>query len=115
MRCIAFFNDAAGYLHIIEQMKELIKAAGKRSYTLVMGRPNSAKLANFPQVCHFNSELFSVSLSISSDDFYFSFWQCEIFVYVSCAQTAQLDSKDFLAPVITPFEAVFAFSRYATL
>ncbi|PVH37352.1 hypothetical protein PAHAL_6G294200 [Panicum hallii] len=66
-------------------MKELIKAAGKRSYTLVMGRPNSAKLANFPQ--------------------------CEIFVYVSCAQTAQLDSKDFLAPVITPFEAVFAFSR----
>ncbi|RLN03292.1 hypothetical protein C2845_PM13G24830 [Panicum miliaceum] len=75
----------AGYLHIIEQMKELIKTAGKRSYTLVMGLPNSAKLANFPE--------------------------CEIFVYVSCAQTALLDSKDFLAPVITPFEAVLAFSR----
>jgi diphthamide biosynthesis protein 2 len=38
-------------------------------------------------------------------------WQCEVFVYVSCAQTALLDSKDFLAPVITPFEAVLAFSR----
>ncbi|EER90542.1 2-(3-amino-3-carboxypropyl)histidine synthase subunit 2 [Sorghum bicolor] len=76
---------AAGYLHIIEQMKELIKAAGKKSYTLVMGRPNSAKLANFPE--------------------------CEVFIYVSCAQTALLDSKDFLAPVITPFEAVLAFSR----
>ncbi|BAT13531.1 uncharacterized protein [Oryza sativa Japonica Group] len=75
----------AGYLHIIEQMKDLIKAAGKKSYTLVMGRPNSAKLANFPE--------------------------CEVFVYVSCAQTALLDSKDFLAPVITPFEAVLAFSR----
>nr|TKW11614.1 hypothetical protein SEVIR_6G243500v2 [Setaria viridis] len=75
----------AGYLHIIKQMKELIKAAGKKSYTLVMGRPNSAKLANFPE--------------------------CEVFVYVSCAQTALLDSKDFLAPVITPFEAVLAFSR----
>ncbi|CAL5013957.1 unnamed protein product [Urochloa decumbens] len=75
----------AGYLHIIEQMKELIKAAGKKSYTLVMGRPNSAKLANFPE--------------------------CEVFVYVSCAQTALLDSKDFLAPVVTPFEAVLAFSR----
>ncbi|GJN28126.1 hypothetical protein PR202_gb16211 [Eleusine coracana subsp. coracana] len=75
----------AGYLHIIEQMKELIKAAGKKSYTLVMGRPNSAKLANFPE--------------------------CEVFVYVSCAQTALLDSKEFLAPVITPFEAVLAFSR----
>jgi len=50
-----------------------------------MGRPNSVKLANFPE--------------------------CEVFVYVSCAQTALLDSKDFLAPVITPFEAVLAFSR----
>ncbi|OAY71771.1 Diphthamide biosynthesis protein 2 [Ananas comosus] len=75
----------AGYLHIIQQMKELIEAAGKKSYTLVMGRPNSAKLANFPE--------------------------CEIFVYVSCAQTALLDSKDFLGPVITPFEAVLAFGR----
>ncbi|KAF8765293.1 hypothetical protein HU200_008665 [Digitaria exilis] len=75
----------AGYLHIIEQMKELIKASGKKSYTLVMGRPNSAKLANFPE--------------------------CEVFVYVSCAQTALIDSKEFLAPVITPFEAVLAFGR----
>lgn len=75
----------AGYLNIIEQMKNLIKAAGKKSYTLVMGRPNSTKLANFPE--------------------------CEVFVYVSCAQTALLDSKEFLAPVITPFEAVLAFSR----
>ncbi|CAD6212339.1 unnamed protein product [Miscanthus lutarioriparius] len=49
MRCIALLDDAAGYLHIIEQMKELIKTAGKKSYTLVMGRPNSAKLANFPE------------------------------------------------------------------
>ncbi|WVZ52906.1 hypothetical protein U9M48_003906 [Paspalum notatum var. saurae] len=39
----------AGYLQIIEQTKELIKATGKKSYTLVMGRPNSAKLANFPE------------------------------------------------------------------
>jgi diphthamide biosynthesis protein 2 len=41
--------------------------------------------------------------------------QCEVFIYVSCAQTALLDSKDFLAPVITPFEAVLAFGRYATV
>ena len=39
-------------------------------------------------------------------------WQCDVFVYVSCAQTALLDSKEFLAPVITPFEAMLAFSRY---
>ncbi|CAL9063777.1 uncharacterized protein LOC103986835 isoform X1 [Musa acuminata AAA Group] len=75
----------AGYLSIIQQMKELIKGAGKKSYTLVMGRPNSAKLANFPE--------------------------CDVFVYVSCAQTALLDSKEFLAPIITPFEAALAFGR----
>ncbi|XP_077227933.1 diphthamide synthesis DPH2 family protein [Tasmannia lanceolata] len=75
----------AGYLHMIGQMKELIKAAGKKAYTLVMGRPNPAKLANFPE--------------------------CDVFIFVSCAQTALLDSKEFLAPVITPFEATLAFSR----
>ncbi|KAE9605385.1 hypothetical protein Lal_00025328 [Lupinus albus] len=75
----------AGYLHIINQMMELITRAGKKAYTLVMGKPNPAKLANFPE--------------------------CDIFVYVSCAQTALLDSKEYLSPVITPFEATIAFSR----
>jgi diphthamide biosynthesis protein 2 len=42
--------DAAGYQHIIHQMKELNTGAGKKAYTLVMGRPNPAKLANFPEV-----------------------------------------------------------------
>ncbi|MCH94572.1 diphthamide biosynthesis protein 2-like, partial [Trifolium medium] len=74
----------AGYLHIINQMMELITAAGKKAYTLVMGKPNPAKLANFPE--------------------------CDVFLYVSCAQTALLDSKEYLAPVITPFEATIAFN-----
>lgn len=75
----------AGYLHMIHQMKDLIALAGKKAYTFVMGRPNPAKLANFPE--------------------------CDVFIYVSCAQTALLDSKEFLAPVITPFEAMIAFGR----
>ncbi|CAI0458920.1 unnamed protein product [Linum tenue] len=75
----------AGYLNMIHQMKDLITAAGKKAYTFVMGRPNPAKLANFPE--------------------------CDVFVYVSCPQTALLDSKEFLAPVITPFEAMLSFSR----
>lgn len=45
--------NPAGYLHMINQMKELIKGAGKKAYTLVMGRPNPAKLANFPEVTSF--------------------------------------------------------------
>ncbi|XP_059296124.1 uncharacterized protein LOC132049378 [Lycium ferocissimum] len=75
----------AGYLHMIHQMKDLITRAGKKAYTFVMGRPNPAKLANFPE--------------------------CDVFIYVSCAQTALLDSKEFLAPVITPYEAMIAFGR----
>ncbi|GAA0173407.1 hypothetical protein LIER_27031 [Lithospermum erythrorhizon] len=70
---------------MINQMKELATGAGKKVYTFVMGRPNPAKLANFPE--------------------------CDVFIYVSCAQTALLDSKDFLAPIITPFEAMLAFNR----
>ncbi|XP_062174033.1 uncharacterized protein LOC133879473 [Alnus glutinosa] len=75
----------AGYQHMIHQMKELITGSGKKAYTFVMGRPNPAKLANFPE--------------------------CNVFIYVSCAQTALLDSKEYLAPVITPFEAMLAFNR----
>ncbi|CAM8920502.1 unnamed protein product [Rhodiola kirilowii] len=74
----------AGYLDMINQMKRLIAGAGKKAYTFVMGKPNPAKLANFPE--------------------------CDVFVYVSCAQTALLDSKEFLSPIITPFEATIAFT-----
>lgn len=50
MRFNILHTDAAGYLHMINQMMELITGAGKKAYTLVMGRPNPAKLANFPEV-----------------------------------------------------------------
>ncbi|XP_071914293.1 uncharacterized protein [Coffea arabica] len=75
----------AGYLDMIHQMTELVTRAGKKAYTFLMGKPNPAKLANFPE--------------------------CDVFIYVSCAQTALLDSKEFLAPIITPFEALIAFNR----
>lgn len=116
--------NAAGYLSMIHQMKELITRAGKKAYTLVMGKPNPAKLANFPEV-NFATEKkkkrgkkktfahhwwwFSYWIFI---DYFYVFSQCDVFIYVSCAQTALLDSKEFLAPVITPFEAMLAFNRY---
>lgn len=54
---------------MIHQMKDLITSAGKKAYTLVMGRPNPAKLANFPEVS-FNS---CAVINFSSDqkDYYF--------------------------------------------
>lgn len=49
-RFLVLIVVAAGYLHMIHHMKELIMKAGKKSYTFVMGRPNPSKLANFPEV-----------------------------------------------------------------
>lgn len=77
---MASFSYAAGYLHIIEQMKDLIKAAGKKSYTLVMGRPNSTKLANFPEVL-LSSNMFSLLFMLRITDspfFFFFFWYVSV-------------------------------------
>ena len=39
----------AGYLQAAEEVRRLARAAGKRTYTLLMGKPSPAKLANFPE------------------------------------------------------------------
>lgn len=58
--------------------------AGKKTYTLLMGKPNPAKLANFPEV--------------------------EVFVMLADPQGLILDSKEYLSPIITPHEAFLAFT-----
>ncbi len=40
----------AGYLEAAEAIKKLAQAAGKKTYTLLMGKPSPVKLANFPEV-----------------------------------------------------------------
>ncbi|KFU96354.1 Diphthamide biosynthesis protein 2, partial [Chaetura pelagica] len=67
-------------LHL--HLRELLCRAGKRSYTLAVGKPNPAKLANFLEV--------------------------DIFVLVACAQNSLLDSSDFYRPVVTPYELELA-------
>ena len=74
----------AGYRDAIESIRDLAKKAGKKTYTMLMGKPNPAKLANFPEV--------------------------EIFVMVADPQGMILDSKEYYAPIITPYEAHMAFS-----
>ncbi|KAI9818716.1 MAG: Diphthamide biosynthesis protein 2 [Thelocarpon impressellum] len=66
------------YLHIVERVKAQIAAAGKKSYTFVVGKVNAAKLANFSEV---------------------GGW-----VVISCWESSLVESKDFFRPVITPFE-----------
>eukprot|EP00850_Spirogloea_muscicola_P000624 SM000002S05704 [mRNA] locus=s2:1744841:1748976:+ [translate_table: standard] len=78
----------AGYQAVLERLRTIIKSAGKKHYTFLMGKLNPAKLANFPE--------------------------CDIFVLLACPQTALLDNRDYLAPIITPFEAEIAFTRGRT-
>ncbi|NXO05363.1 DPH2 synthase, partial [Rhinopomastus cyanomelas] len=72
----------AGYMAVLQHIRELLCRAGKRSYTLAVGKPNPAKLANFLEV--------------------------DIFVLVACAQNSLLDSSDFYRPVVTPYELELA-------
>ncbi|XP_057281823.1 2-(3-amino-3-carboxypropyl)histidine synthase subunit 2 [Pezoporus wallicus] len=72
----------AGYLDVLQHLRELLRRAGKRSYTLAVGKPNPAKLANFLEV--------------------------DVFVLVACAQNSLLDSSDFYRPVVTPYELELA-------
>ena len=74
---------AAGYRSVVENLRKAAHAVGKKTYTLLMGKPNPAKLANFPEI--------------------------EVFVLVSDPQGQILDSRDYLAPIITPHEAMVAF------
>lgn len=70
------------YMHILSHIKKVIAAAGKKSYTFVVGKVNAAKVANFAEV---------------------GGW-----VVIGCWESSLFDSKDFWKPVITPFELELA-------
>jgi diphthamide biosynthesis protein 2 len=90
---------AAGFREAVEAVRALALAAGKRPYTLLVGKPNPAKLANFPEL--------------------------GCFVHVTDPEGALLlaaqaaggggggGGGDFLAPVVTPHEAAVAFGAAA--
>ncbi|XP_022101645.1 2-(3-amino-3-carboxypropyl)histidine synthase subunit 2-like [Acanthaster planci] len=73
------------YLTVINQLKTLLKKAGKKTYTFVVGKLNVAKLANFMEV--------------------------DIYVLVSCPENSLIDSSEFYKPVVTPFEMEIACNR----
>ncbi|KAG2430011.1 hypothetical protein HYH02_013839 [Chlamydomonas schloesseri] len=73
-----------GFLDVISALRRLVAGADKKSYTFLIGKPNPAKLGNFPEV--------------------------DVFVMVADAQGLILDSRDYLAPLVTPWEAALALS-----
>lgn len=70
------------YLHIVDHVKQQIEAAGKKSYTFVVGKVNAAKLANFSEV--------------------------DGWVVIGCWESSLVENKDFWKPVLTPFELELA-------
>lgn len=75
----------ADYLAVIQQLKEAVRRAGKRSYLFAMGKLNVPKLANFLEI--------------------------DVFVLVACPENSLLDSGEFFRPVVTPFEMEVACNR----
>ncbi|KAI8890934.1 diphthamide biosynthesis protein 2, partial [Backusella circina FSU 941] len=75
----------ASYLNIIEHLKKVIKASGRKSYFFVMGKLNVAKMANFMEI--------------------------DCYVLVSCPENSLIDSKEFYRPIVTPFELEIALMK----
>eukprot|EP00301_Raphidiophrys_heterophryoidea_P024860 c8198_g1_i1.p1 GENE.c8198_g1_i1~~c8198_g1_i1.p1 ORF type:complete len:498 (+),score=109.91 c8198_g1_i1:41-1495(+) len=67
-----------GFVQVAQALRDKIHQSGRRAYTVVVGKLNEAKLANFSDI--------------------------EIFVVVACRLNTVVDCKNFLQPLITPFE-----------
>ena len=70
------------YLSSLSQIQSLISAAGKKSYTFVVGKINAAKIANFSEI---------------------GGW-----VVIGCWESSLIESKEFGKPIVTPFELSLA-------
>ncbi|KAG9332962.1 hypothetical protein JZ751_013991 [Albula glossodonta] len=76
----------ANYLTVIDQLKDTLRKAGKKSYVFAMGKLNVPKLANFLEI--------------------------DIYVLVACCESSLLDSSEFYRPVVTPFEMEVACNKH---
>ena len=57
----------AGYKDVVAVVKRVLRRAGRKAYTFVMGKLNVAKMANFPEV--------------------------DMFILVASAESSLIDSK----------------------
>eukprot|EP00055_Hartaetosiga_balthica_P014240 m.77191 g.77191 ORF g.77191 m.77191 type:complete len:583 (+) comp8536_c0_seq2:48-1796(+) len=73
---------SAHYGKITQMLQTMLKASGKKVYTLVVGKINPAKLANFTEM--------------------------DIYCLVSCPHNSLVDSTEFFRPVLTPYELQLA-------
>lgn len=74
--------SVAMYGRVIDHLQRAIKLSGRHCCVVSVGKLNPAKLANFPEV--------------------------DVFVNVACMQSTLVDCREFLQPVVTPYELVMA-------
>ena len=67
---------------LINKLKEVILKHGKKPYEILVGKLNEPKLRNLAIV--------------------------DLYVLVSCPETSLIDSKEFMATVVTPHELLMA-------
>ncbi|XP_012137952.1 diphthamide biosynthesis 2 [Megachile rotundata] len=72
------------YLKVITMMKDILKQKNKKSYILSIGKINPVKLANFPEI--------------------------DAFVVITCPENEVFDSREFLKPILMPYEVELAFN-----
>ncbi|KAI0084566.1 diphthamide biosynthesis protein [Irpex rosettiformis] len=72
----------ASYLPLISRLRSLLARYHKKSYTITVGKLNPAKLGNFLEI--------------------------ECFVLVACPENSLVEAKEFLRPIITPYELEIA-------
>ncbi|XP_076763791.1 diphthamide biosynthesis 2 [Xylocopa sonorina] len=72
------------YLKIIAMVKRVLKEKNKKSYILSVGKINPTKLANFPEI--------------------------DAFVVITCSESEIFDSREFLKPMLIPYEVELAFN-----
>ncbi|TFY68798.1 hypothetical protein EVJ58_g804 [Rhodofomes roseus] len=68
----------ASYLPLISHLRKLLAKSHKKSYTISVGKLNPAKLANFLEI--------------------------DCFILVACPENSLIEAKDFLRPIVTPYE-----------
>ena len=70
------------YTEIINYLKQVITKANKKCYEVLVGKLNEPKLKNLPTI--------------------------ELYVYIGCRETSLIGVKEFMMPIVTPHEVLFA-------
>jgi len=80
---------AASYADVIDRVRKTVRESGRKAYTFLVGKPNVAKLANFPEI--------------------------DIFVLIACPENcvsgSVFDSVDYFKPVVSPYELDLALNK----